>query len=78
MPGAIYAPSVSIMDYAEHELAAFRRAAIDAVGWGRLAYATDIWIRTLESLDCPDEDFEKFFRSVTIQTAAQLAGNTIM
>lgn len=67
--------SASLVNYAEHELAAFRRAAIDIVGRGSLAYATDIWIRTLESLDCPDEDFERFFRSITIRTAAQLTGN---
>ena len=67
-----YASSVSIITQAENELAAFRQAAIDVVGQGSLAHATDIWIRTLESLDCPEEDFEKFFRSVTVRTAAQL------
>lgn len=72
MSATSYVSSVSIMMHAENELAAFRQAAIDVVGQGSLAHATDIWIRTLESLDCPDEDLEQFFRSVTIRTAAQL------
>lgn len=77
MPATSYASSASIMNHAEQELAAFRRAAIDTVGQGSLAHATDIWIRTLESLDCPEEDFEKFFRSVTVRTAAQLTLSTL-
>ena len=72
MPATSYVSSATIVNHAEHELAAFRQAAIDVVGQGSLAHATDIWIRTLESLDCPDEDLGQFFRSVTIRTAAQL------
>jgi hypothetical protein len=72
MAATCYVSSASIMTYAEWELAAFRRAVIDAVGDESLECASDLWIRTFESLDCLDEDFEKFFRNVTIQTASQL------
>jgi hypothetical protein len=73
MAATSYVSSESIMTYAERELAAFRRALIGVVGDESLECAIDIWIRALESLDCLDEDFEKFFRNVTIQTAGQLA-----
>lgn len=72
MAAACYVSSASIMTYAERELAAFRRAVIDVIGDESLECASDIWIRALETLDCLDEDFEKFFRNVTIQTASQL------
>lgn len=72
MPATSYVSSATIVNHAEQELAAFRQAATDVVGQGSLARVTDIWIRTLESLDCPDEDLEKFFRRVTIRTVAQL------
>lgn len=72
MAATCYVSSESIMTYAQRELAAFRRAVIDVAGAESLECASDIWIRTLESLDCLDEDFEKFFRNVTMQTADQL------
>lgn len=65
-------PLVSILNEAERELAAFLCAATSVVGLSGLPRASDFWIHVMEGLDWPDENFEKFFRGVTIRAVAQL------
>jgi hypothetical protein len=64
------------LERAEHELAAFLRAAVDVVGHSGIPRAGDIWIRAMESLDWRNQSIEKFFRTVTIRAAADLAKST--
>jgi hypothetical protein len=68
-------PMITIFDEAERELAAFLCAITDVVGRNGLTRASEFWIQVMENLDWPDENFEKFFRVVSIRAAAQLAEN---
>jgi hypothetical protein len=66
-------PATSIFSDAEHELAAFLCAVTTVIGFNALARASDLWLQVMKNSDWPaNENFEKFFRSVTIRAAAQL------
>ena len=71
MPPTLEVLSVSIVTQAEREMAAFLRATTDSAGH-TLPRATDAWIRAIESLDWPEANHEKFFRSVTILAISHL------
>ncbi len=57
---------------AERELAAFLRAISEMPDQNNMPRASDAWLQTMESLDCPVENYELFFRRVTIRTISQL------
>jgi hypothetical protein len=66
-------PATSVFNDAERELAAFLCAVTSVIGFNALARASDLWLQVMNSSDWPaHENFEKFFRSVTIRAAAQL------
>jgi hypothetical protein len=76
MPTVEALPSASILNQAERELGAFLRAVTPLVGGEGLERARDLWIETLRDADCPAAESTRFFRSVTIHTISQLAGNS--
>jgi hypothetical protein len=76
MTASYTAPSVTFIDHAERELAAFLAAAVDVVGRSGLPQAGETWIRTLESLGCPDPSPEQFCRRVTILATSRLVENS--
>lgn len=66
-------PAASIFNAAEHELASFLCAVTSVIGFNALSRACDLWIQIMKSSDWPaNENFEKFFRNVTIRAASQL------
>lgn len=64
--------SVDVVSLAERELAAFLRATSGVGDQSGFSRASDIWLHTMESFAWPHENFERFFRSVTVRAAAQL------
>ncbi len=72
MPRPNYVSSLSMQAQAERELAAFLSAANEVSGQDNMQCASDTWLETMKSLDCPDEDYEKFFRRITILALSQL------
>jgi hypothetical protein len=74
MPIVNVLPRVDMFEEAQRELTAFLRASVDVVGTSGIRRASDVWIEAMQGLDCPDNEFKKFFRKVTICAAGQLAG----
>jgi len=72
MPHPNFVSSLAMEAQAERELAAFLRAASEFAGHDVVGRAGDTWLQTMESIDCPDENHEKFFRRVTILAISQL------
>ncbi len=64
-----------IKKQAECEMAAFLKATGDLVGHRGLLPAGDGWIRAMESLEWPSQNYEKFFRRVTILAISRLLAN---
>jgi len=60
---------------AECEMAAFLKATTDLVGDRGLLRAGDAWIRAMESLEWPNQNYDKFFRRVTILAISRLLAN---
>jgi hypothetical protein len=67
--------SVTVINQAERELAAFLRATTYVVGRGSTSQAGDIWIHAMELRDWHCENPEKFFRGVTVRAAAQVCSH---
>ena len=65
-------PSIGMEALAEREMAAFLTAASEVAGQRSMRRAGDAWLHAMESLECPDENHEKFFRRVTIKAISQL------
>lgn len=76
MPHPNFVSSLTMEDQAERELAAFLRAASEFAGHDDVSRAGDTWLQTMETIDCPDENHEKFFRRVTILAISQLLANS--
>ena len=72
MPHPNFVSSLAMEAQAERELAAFLRAASELADHDNIRRAGDTWLQTMEFVDCPDEDHEKFFRRVTILAIFQL------
>ena len=68
--------SGKIQEQAEFELAAFLKAATDVIGQSVLSRAGDTWLQVMETLDWPEEDYERFFRKVTGLAISQLLRNS--
>ena len=64
-----------IKKQAECEMAAFLKATADLVGHRGLLRAGDAWIRAMESLEWPNQNYDKFFRRVTILAISRLLAN---
>jgi hypothetical protein len=64
-----------IKKQAECEMAAFLKATGDLVGHRGLLRAGDGWIRAMESLEWPNQNYDKFFRRVTILAISRLLAN---
>jgi hypothetical protein len=64
-----------IKKQAECEMAAFLEATTDLVGHRGLLRAGDTWIRAMESLEWPNQSYDKFFRRVTILAISRLLAN---
>jgi hypothetical protein len=58
------------------EMAAFLKATADLVGDRGLLRAGDAWIRAMESLEWPNQNYYKFFRRVTILAISRLLANS--
>ncbi|AXC10385.1 hypothetical protein ACPOL_1034 [Acidisarcina polymorpha] len=67
--------SGNVVSHAERELAAFLAAVTEVVGPTGLGAASNVWIQTMQELDCSQESLGKFFRQVTIRASARLARN---
>jgi hypothetical protein len=65
-----------IKKQAECEMAAFLKATADLVGHRGLLRAGDAWIRAMESIEWPSQNYEKFFRRVTILAISRLLANS--
>ena len=68
--------SQCIKKHAECEMAAFLKAAADLVGHRGLLRAGDAWIRAMESLEWPNQNYDKFFRRVAILVISRLLANS--
>lgn len=65
-----------IKKQAECEMAAFLKATADLVGHRGLLRAGDAWIRAMESLEWPSQNYKTFFRRVTILAISRLLANS--
>ena len=65
-----------IKKQAECEMAAFLKATADLVGHRCLLRAGEAWIRAMESLEWPSQNYDKFFRRVTILAIFGLLANS--
>jgi hypothetical protein len=68
--------SQRIKKQAECEMAAFLKATADLMCHRGLLRAGDGWIRAMESLDWPSQNYEEFFRRVTILAISRLLANS--
>jgi len=64
--------SLHMSSLAEREMAAFLGAMGDVAVQISMRRAGDAWLHVMESLGCPDENLQKFFRRVTILAISQL------
>jgi hypothetical protein len=76
MPERSNAPLQNITGQAEREMTAFLHATAEVFGRDGAPPAGEAWLRTMESLDWPCENHEKFFRRVSILAISQLTGET--
>ena len=67
-----FAHASAIAGQAEHEVAIYLRAAHECLGFCDPLRSGQVWIDTLESLEWPTRDYEKFFRRVTVLAVLQL------
>jgi len=70
-----YVPLSSMETMAEREMSAFLRAAGDVAGQNS-TWAGAVWLHSLELLECPDGNLEKFFRRVTILAISLLLADS--
>jgi len=63
----------NILSAAERELGAFLLAVENRADLGDTTRVAEIWIEAFESQDWPDNNFDTFFRKVTIRAACDLA-----
>jgi len=64
-----------IKKQAECEMSAFLKATADLVHDRGLLRAGEAWIRAMESLEWPDQSYDRFFRRVTILAISRLLAN---
>ena len=72
MSGDDFAYASAIARQAEHELVIYLRAADQCLGFRDPLHSGHVWIDTLESIEWPTREYEKFFRRVTILAILQL------
>ena len=65
-----------IKKQAECEMSAFLKATADLVHDRGLLRAGEAWIRAMESLEWPDQSYDRFFRRVTILASFRLLANS--
>ena len=63
----------NILNTAERELGAFLLAVENRADLGDSTRVAEIWIQAFESQNWPDNNFDAFFRKVTIRAACDLA-----
>jgi hypothetical protein len=66
----------NIVGQAKREMTAFLHATSEVFGGDGSPQAGETWLRTMESLDWPSENHEKFFRRVSVLTISQLMAET--
>ena len=64
--------SLTLQAQAEREMSAYLKAAAVLTGPDGRHRAAGAWLRAMESLHWPNEDYRKFFRSVSILAISQL------
>jgi hypothetical protein len=67
----------NIAGKAEREMVAFLHATSEVFGEDGSPQAGETWVRTMESLDWPTENHERFFRRVSVLTISQLLAAAI-
>ena len=65
-----------IKKQAEREMAAYLKATANLVGDRGLLRVGDAWIRAMESLEWPSQNYKPFFRRVTILAISRLLANS--
>ena len=65
-----------IKKQAEREMAAYLKATANLVGDRGLLRVGDAWIRAMESLEWPSQNYKPFFRRVTILAVSRLLANS--
>lgn len=69
------ANSLKLQRLAECEMAAFLKAVVQSLGADNSSLAENAWLNVLESLNWPEENPQKFFRSVSIQATSQIVAD---
>ena len=70
------ANSLSIEGHAECEMAAFLKATAEVLGPSGRLRAADAWFHAMESLNWPNDNHQKFFRSVSIRAISKLLADS--
>ena len=70
------ANSLSIEGHAECEMAAFLKATAEVLGPSGRLRAADAWFHAMESLNWPNNNHQKFFRSVSIRAISKLLADS--
>jgi hypothetical protein len=72
-----FALASEIADLAERELAAYLWVVHECLGCRNSLQSGHVWIDTLESLEWPKRERERFFRRLTILSICQLVGHSV-
>jgi len=70
------ANSLNIEGHAECEMAAFLKATAEVLGPSGRLRAADAWFHAMESLNWPNNNHQKFFRSVSIRAISKLLADS--
>jgi hypothetical protein len=70
------ANSLNIEGHAEWEMAAFLKATTELLGPSGRLQAADAWFHAMESLNWPNDNHQKFFRSVSIRAISTLLADS--
>ena len=68
--------SLNLLSQAECEIAAFLKAITEVPGASDRRLVVEAWFESLESLSWPDNDLQKFFRTVSIRAISQIVAGS--
>ncbi len=65
-----------LLNQAECEIAAYLKATAEVLRTSGHRLDADAWLCAMETLSWPDDNFKKFFRSVSIRAISQIVTGT--